>query len=103
MRASPSGTPTIQFQRGLGRCSRGSGWPWCASVLTLGELFIVDEGEREFARFAQHRDDDVAPDVFAVVAVLVVDQVTARLPESFSGPDDTFRLTFQLERRGRRR
>src|SRR6266511_4321136 len=54
------------------------------SVLTSDELVLVHEGEHGLARFAQHGDgeahrDVVTVDVVTVVAVLVVDDVAARL------------------------
>src|SRR5262249_7743180 len=49
------------------------------------------------AGHAQHRDEEPAPGVGAVVAVLIVDHVSAGFPERLPGADDPLRLTFQLE------
>src|SRR5258706_8655938 len=65
--------------------------------LTPDELVLVHEGEHGLARFAEHGDGEAHRDVVTVVAVLVVDDVAARLPERLAGPDDTRRLTLKLE------
>jgi hypothetical protein len=74
---------------------RRSGWPWCATILALGKLFVIDEAEHRLAGYAHHRPDEMASDVSAVVFVLIVDDVAARPPERLSGSDDTLRLTFR--------
>src|SRR6266536_1631456 len=68
-----------------------------SAVLTPGEFVLVHEGEHGLARFAEHGDGEAHRDVVAVVAVLVVDDVAARLPERLAGPDDARRLTLELE------
>jgi hypothetical protein len=67
-------------------------------MLARGEFLVVDEGEHRLARNAEHRDDEAALDVVAVVGIGVVDDVAARFPERFSGVDHARRLAFGLER-----
>src|SRR5215472_6547908 len=66
-------------------------------ILTPDKLTIVHEREHGLAWFAEHGDGEAHRDVVAVVAVLVVDDVAARLPERLARPDDTRRLTLELE------
>src|SRR5258706_11474823 len=72
-------------------CARGP------AVLTPDELFLVREREHGLAWFAEHGDGETHRDVVAVVAVLIVDDVATRLPERLASPDDTRRLTLELE------
>src|SRR4051812_11538133 len=75
----------------------GSGRPRSSPVLTLGQLRVLHQGEHGLARHAHHRDGEPDPAVRAIVAVLVVDHITARLPKRFPGPDGSLWLPFQLE------
>src|SRR5215469_2616345 len=67
------------------------------AALAPGELVLVNEREHGLARIAEHGDGEMHRAVVAVVAVLIVDDVAARLPERLTSPDDTRWLTLQLE------
>src|SRR5215472_10263330 len=67
------------------------------AVLTPGEFFLVHEHDSGLAGFGEIVADETHRDVVAVVAVLIVDDVAARLPERLTSPDDTRWLTLQLE------
>src|SRR5215469_11734900 len=66
-------------------------------ILTPDKLTIVHEREHGLAWFAEHGDGEAHRDVVAVVAVLIVDEVAARLPERLASPEDTRWLTLELE------
>src|SRR5215469_2716844 len=66
-------------------------------VLTPGKLTVVHEREHGLTWLAEHSDGEAHRDVLAVVAVLIVDDVTARFPERPASPDDTRWLTLELE------
>src|SRR4051794_11495387 len=68
-----------------------------AQVLPLGQLAVADQGEQGLAWRAQLGDDEADPGVRAVVAILVVDDVAAGLPERLAGSHDSLRLTLHLE------
>src|SRR5215469_71837 len=66
-------------------------------ILTPDKLTVVHEREHGLAWFAEHSDGEAHRDVVAVIAVLIVDDVSARLPERLASPDDTRSLTLELE------
>jgi len=68
-----------------------------SAVLTPDEFVFVHEREHRLAWFAQHGDRETQRDVVAVVSVLIVDDVAARLPERFAGPDEADRFALKLE------
>src|SRR5215472_5884256 len=67
------------------------------AVLTPGEFFLVHEHDSGLAGFGEIDADETHWDVVAVVAVLIGDDVAARLPERLASPDDTRWLTLELE------
>src|SRR5215469_1325120 len=66
-------------------------------VMAPGKLIVVHEREHGLAWLAEHCDGEAHRDVLAVVAVLIVDDIAARLPERPASPDDTRWLTLELE------
>ena len=66
-------------------------------MLSRGQFFFLNEREHWFPWNIEHRDDEPDLGVASVVAVLVMDDVAARLPERLSGPDLAGRLAFQFK------
>ena len=75
----------------------GSAWSRYPPVAARLKLVVFDDDEHRLAGGAQHRDEIAERDVGAVVAVRVVDYVSAGFPERLAGPDRPRRLPFQLE------
>src|SRR5688500_16507020 len=85
---------------GWGSGCRGGAAVWSRrrpAVAASRQLGLVHQREHRLARRAQHRDGEAEPDVVAVVAVLVVDDVATRLPEGLARTQDPRRLAFELE------
>src|SRR6516165_1552690 len=72
----------------------GSAWSSYPPVAARLELVVVDDDEHRLARGAHHRDEVAERDVGAVVAVRVVDYVSAGFPERLAGFDGPRRLPF---------
>src|SRR2546421_4484036 len=68
-----------------------------AAVPTLLELLRAHRDEHRLTRHAEHHHDERRLGVAEVVAVLVVDHVTSRLPERLAGVDDPLRFSLKFE------
>ena len=66
----------------------GSARPRRAEIATAFELVSVYGGHHRLARDAHHDDHEPAPRVGEVVAILIVDDIAARLPECLARLDD---------------
>src|SRR5690242_16115022 len=79
--------------------SRGSafGGTRGAQVRPFLQLLLVDQLEHRLTRRAHHGHHELGRCVRQSVAVLVVDHVTAWLPERATGLDHTLWLTLELE------
>ncbi|GAB3846086.1 hypothetical protein GCM10027610_063570 [Dactylosporangium cerinum] len=67
------------------------------AIRAPGQLVLLHEGEHRLVRVAEHGDHEPHRDVGAGIAVLVVDDVAARLPERLTGVQDPGWFALELE------
>src|SRR5262245_50126703 len=82
---------------GGSRLPCGLARPRRAAVATAFELVSVDQRQHRLAWHHHHNDHESAPGVREVVAILIMDDVAARLPECLTCLDDPLGLALHLE------
>jgi len=70
----------------------GSAWSRYPPVAARLKLVVFDDDEHRLAGGAHHRDEVAERDVGTVVAVLIVDDISAGFPERVAGLDGPRRL-----------
>src|SRR3954452_12390558 len=66
-------------------------------MLARLQLLFVDEYDHRLPWHTEHRDGEAAPDVVAIVAIRVMNDVTPGFPERLARLDHPRRLTLEFE------